>query len=82
MQRKFKYVLKRGLKNVFLIPMNIGITHFSNAQTFIENRFIDKNVKSKKYSTHHLPTHTNIHDKRNIKHRKKSKVIIFVTIEH
>ena len=39
MQRKFKYLVKRGLKNVFLILMNIGITYFSNAQTFIENRF-------------------------------------------
>ena len=39
MQRKFKYVLKRGLKNVFLILMNIGITYFSNAQTFIEPRY-------------------------------------------
>ena len=50
MQRKFKYLVKRGLKNVFLILMNIGVTYFSNAQTFIENRF-DKKAKSKKYST-------------------------------
>ena len=51
MQRKLKYLLTRGLENVFLILINIGITYFSNAQTFIENRFIDKKVKSKKYST-------------------------------